>query len=105
MPPWLIDPPRTDDTLASGISKHEEPEALLALSKCLIEDYGDYTHVYTDASKTADGKVGIGCYIEASCENAEVKDAKRVTDNVSVYAGEIAAIWLALHAVGKNGKR
>jgi len=65
VPSWLIDPPRTDDTLASGISKHEEPEALLALSKCLIEDYGDCTHVYTDSSKTADGKVGIGCYIEA----------------------------------------
>jgi len=62
----LIDPPKTDDKRASGISKHEEPAALLALSKCLMEDYGDCTHVYRDALKTADGKVGIGYYIEAS---------------------------------------
>lgn len=101
VPPWLMDPPRVDDSLTNKGNKHEQPEALLALSRCLIDHYSDCTRVYTDASKTTDGKVGVGCYIEASAHNGEEKTSQRVTDNVSVYAGEMAAIRLAIQSVAK----
>ena len=62
--PWLITPPLTDEQLATTVSKHESPEALLALAKDLIQSHIDHNHIYTDASKTAE--VGIGCYVEAN---------------------------------------
>ena len=71
------------------ISKHEQPKAMLALSNCLIERCRDNARVYTDASKTVDGKVGIGCFFEACQDNPERKLACRVTDSVTVYAGVI----------------
>ena len=46
VPPWLVDPPRTNDKLTNEISRHEGPEALLALSNCLIDSYSDHTRVY-----------------------------------------------------------
>jgi len=81
--------PRTDDTLSKEVSKYQAPEALLALSKATIEQY-------TDASKTTDGKVGMGCYIEAGETHTVVRLAQRITDRVTVYAGEMAAVQLAL---------
>ena len=95
LPPWLVVPPRTNDELTNEISKHEQPEALLAISHCLIYSYSDHACVYTDASKTADGKVGIGCFFEACQDNPERKFACRVMDRITVYAREMAAIWLA----------
>ena len=96
LPPWLVVPPRTNDELTNEISKHEQPEALLAISNCLIDSYSDHARVYTDASKTTDGKVGIGCFFEACQDNPERKFACRVTDRITVYAGEMAAIRLAI---------
>jgi len=98
LPPWLLDPPRIDDKLTNEISKHEQPEALLAISNCIIDSYREHARVYTDASKTVDGKVGIGCFFEACQDNPERKLACRVTDNATVYAGEMAAIRLAIYA-------
>ena len=67
IPPWIITPPLTDDSLSSEVSKHESPEALLVLSNDLTENHKDHIRIglYTDASKIADNRVGIGCYIEA----------------------------------------
>ena len=95
-PPWLTQAPRTDDTLSKEVSKYQAPEALLALSKATIEQYTGHTRIYTDASKTIDGKVGVGCYIEAGETHTEVRLAQRITDRVTVYAGEMAAVQLAL---------
>ena len=70
---WLIVPPRINDKLANEISKHEQPEALLAISNCFIDSYRDHARVYTDASQTVDGKVGIGCFFVACQDNPERK--------------------------------
>ena len=66
------------------------------MSKATIEQYTGHTRIYTDASKTIDGKVGVGCYIEAGETHTEVRLAQRITDRVTVYAGEMAAVQLAL---------
>jgi len=94
--PWLITPPVTDDQLATTVSKRESPEVLLALAKDFIQSYDSHTHIYTDASKTADGKVGIGCYVEANKTDRNLELTQRVTDSASVFAGELAAIRLAM---------
>jgi len=99
MPPWLQTPLVTDDILSNEVSKHESPITLLALSNNLIEHYQNHVCIYTDVSKTADGKVGIGCYIEPNDRNEEHKIAQRITDNTSVFAGEMTAIELALQTV------
>jgi len=53
----------------------------------------------TDASKTADGKVGIGCYMQSSKSSKEMKLSYRMTDNVSIYAGELSAIKVAVTSI------
>ena len=40
-------PPKIDDQSASEVSKHDAPEALLALSKAVVEDHRETLHVYT----------------------------------------------------------
>ena len=84
IPPWLIQPPNTDDSLSRSCTKQESSDIQLALSKALIEKYNDHLCIYTDASKTADGKVGIGCYIQSSQSSTEMKLSYRITDNVSI---------------------
>jgi len=77
------------------------PHALLALSNDLIDTYSNYVPVYTDASKTDDGKVGVGCYFEPTRDSTELKLVHRITDHVSIYAGEMAAIRLAIQTAGQ----
>jgi len=62
--PWLVVPLKTVDQLSNCINKHEQPHALLALSNDLIDTYTNSVRLYTDASKTDDNKVGVGCYPE-----------------------------------------
>jgi len=92
-PPWLIVPPRTDDQLAGKISKHEAPEILLALSKDVIQSYCDHVHIYTDASKTTKSALAA-MYKEAT--RIQKSSSRRVTDQASVFAGEMAAVHTAL---------
>jgi len=98
IPPWLIQPFVTDDELARKYSKNSEPQLLLALAQEKIQSYQDCIQVYTDASKTTNGKVGIGCYIKNDIKRVS-ETAIRVTNNVSVYTGEMAAVHHALSEV------
>ena len=98
MPPWTVKLPAVDTELTNEYSKHENSFALAAVAKAKIQSYGGRVHVYTDASKTTQGRVGIGCYIQ-STTGGHVEISARVTDNVSVYAGELAAIQTALMAI------
>jgi len=97
IPPWLIQPPKTDDSLWRSGTKQKSSDVQLALSKALIEKYYDdrYLCIYTDASKK-NGKIGIGCYMHSSQPSTEMKLSHRITDNVSTYQAELAAIKLAV---------
>ena len=71
IPPWRIQPFVTDDELARNYSKHSEPQLLLASAQEKIQSYQDCIQVYTDASKTTDGKVGIGCYVKIDTNKSQ----------------------------------
>ena len=55
--------------------------------------------IYTDASKTTSGRVGIGCYIQSTLTTPEYVFEARLTDGVSVYTGEMTAVKLAVEKV------
>jgi hypothetical protein len=99
IPPWTIQRPTVDIQLTAEVSKQEQPSALASLARGRIATYGECVQIYTDASKTSDGRVGVGCYMVASAHCGEMSQSVRVTDNVSVYAGEMAAIRVAYEYV------
>ncbi|MGE5863307.1 MAG: ribonuclease H family protein [Nitrososphaerales archaeon] len=62
------------------------------MANALIENYNDNIIYYTDASKTQSKRVGIGCY----CPQFKVEISHRLTDNISICAGEMYAIKTAI---------
>jgi ribonuclease HI len=97
-PPWKVRLPDIDTSLTKEVSKHDAPDILAALARALIASFGDRTQIFTDASRSTDGKVGIGLMVRAPIGGgwSDIEHSARLTDNVSVYAGELSAIKLAL---------
>jgi len=92
-PPWKWGPSPVDLSLTATISKKQHsPEILKTLALSLIESYRDKTEIYTDGSKSDDGKVGSAYYVPS----INLKANLRITDNTSVYASELKAILMAL---------
>jgi ribonuclease HI len=74
---------------------------LAPLAREKIAGYSDSVHIHTDAPKNSAGRVGIGCYVkETPCVGA-IEFHARVTDSVSVFAGELAAIRVAFECAGR----
>jgi ribonuclease HI len=98
--PWNNKPVTTDDSLTQEIKKSECPTALLTLAKQEIQILTELNHtiIYTDASKTTQGKTGIGIYI-----NETTKWQYRLSNDISIFAAEMTAIKTALELV-KNIK-
>ena len=66
---------------------------------CLISNLNKIVHIYTDASKTKSGRVGIGCFIQSTQTTPEYAFEARLTDGVSVYTGEMTAVKLAVEKI------
>lgn len=99
-PPWIVDAPKTDITLSLEVSKQESPDILLALARGKIDQqYGDWIHIYTDASKTTSGQVGIGCYIQPTTTSSGTEESARLSDGVTIQTGEMTAIKRALELI------
>ena len=82
------------------VSKSEAPNILAALSLDKIDQmYSQYVLIYTDASKDSPGRVGIGCYIRLFASSPDIEMEARLTDDVAVQNGEMAAIKMALENV------
>jgi exonuclease III/ribonuclease HI len=103
IPPWTVKLPTVDTELTGTYNKRENPIALAAAAKEKIQSYKGRIHVYTDASKTTEGRVGIGCYLQVTTSES-IKISARVTDRVSVYAGELAAIQTAMESIKQLAK-
>jgi exonuclease III/ribonuclease HI len=97
VPPWKVKLPGIDTDLVREVSKHNSPAMLLAIAKAKIAEFDDYVHIYTDASRTPGGEVGIGCVIRIN--GFEHRLSQRLTDGVSVYTGELSAITLAFSQI------
>ena len=61
--------------------------------------YSQYVQIYTHASKVSSGRVGIGCYIRSFVSSPDIEMEARLTDDVAVQTGEMAAIKMALENV------
>ena len=61
-----------------------------------IERYNGSVQLNTDASQTAEGRVGIGCHIHSDEHDIDYEHCARITDGVMVYSGEMTALRLAL---------
>ena len=77
--PWLFSSPRVIIETKENVGQY--------LSMCY-----NTTKIYTDASKDCEGKTGIGVYIPES----DIYIKKRATDQLSIFAAEMAAIIIAL---------
>lgn len=102
LPPWRKKSIVTDIDLSLEISKHSAPDILYHLALEKIANYNEYFKIYTDASRTSDGKIGIGFYMV----EGDRQVAKRISNNCSIYAGELTAIIESLKfyiETNKNG--
>ena len=91
-PPWHLKAPKIDKSLTLEVSKKDAPEILKSIAMERIENYKDAINIYTDASKTIDGKTAAAFYVPAF----KIEHAERLTDNITIFAAELTAIKLAL---------
>ena len=91
-PPWHLPAPTVDKSLTDEVSKKDAPEILKALAMERIENYKSTVNIYTDASKTADGKTAAAFYVQ----DLQIKRYSRLTNNITIFAAELTAIKLAL---------
>jgi hypothetical protein len=103
-PPWKLKPANIDDSLHAELNNKEAPIPLLALAKLKIHNYKDSTAIYTDASKTSDGRVGVGVYVDDPDHNLTDSLSLRISENTSVFTGEMTAIKIALQFIGSVNK-
>jgi len=91
-PPWSRDQVCVDIALARVLRKSDPEIECKALTLDMISRYADYLHVYTDGSKDEGGRVACSVCVP----EREVNIKLRLSDNLSVYTAELAAIRKAV---------
>ena len=83
--------PVTDVKLAHEINKKNSASTLKEMTDSHVEKYSSSIPIYTDASKTEEGRVAAAFYVE----NIDYGLSKRLKDHSSIYSAELAVIeWL-----------
>lgn len=95
-PPWHLKTGKVDKSLTLEVSKKDAPEILKALAMERIEIYKNTVSIYTDASKTIDGKAAAAFYVPS----LKIESFSRLTDKITIFAAELTAIKLALQWAG-----
>ena len=90
--PWLCTPANVNLSLGEKIKKTDNPEFIKIHARELMQEYNTMTHIYTDGSKMADGKIGSAFCVPS----LGVDKAIRISDNLTVYTAELIAIKQAL---------
>jgi len=93
-PPWhhLVNN-IIDDSLTKQISKtNDSPEIMHAYALETIHLYTNTLHIYTDGSKTDEGRVGSAFCIPT----LDIEEGCRITDHSTVYTAELTALKMAL---------
>jgi len=91
-PPWHSSHANIDMSLTGKVSKTDNPLLLKSISLDLINNYDNYEHIYTDGSRTEDGKVSSAFCVPSR----QVCESYRITDGSSIFAAELIAIQKAL---------
>ena len=94
-PPWTFEPFSVDTSLTRVLRKSDPELKCQALAREAISRYDGLLHVYTDGSKDEAGRVA--CSVCIPERNVRVK--LRLSDNLSVYTAELAAIYKSLEIV------
>ena len=93
-PPWRRKELCVDISVSKEGNKKQNPEIIAAVAKEKIDRSGNNLdlHLYTDASKTPDGRTSaVFCIPEF-----DFKCGVRLTDNITIFTAELTAIKLAL---------
>ena len=90
--PWLRAPTYIDTSLSKVINKQDPPDQIKACALELMERYEGQLAIYTDGSKSVDGRVSSAFTVP----ELKVKVNTRITDDLTVYTSELVAIKLAL---------
>jgi len=98
-PIWICSQPEIDLTLLK-IRQREGSNEMEAVktNEYLRSRYGDHIRIYTDASKRGE-RIGVAVY----APKLQVRRKARISDQLSVYTGELMAIVLAVQLI-KEGE-
>uniref|UniRef100_A0A8C2HUK7 Uncharacterized protein n=1 Tax=Cyprinus carpio TaxID=7962 RepID=A0A8C2HUK7_CYPCA len=88
--PWLLSDATVDFTLLE--KKNRDKEWSSCNVQKYINDYHSYVQIYTDASKNIDNRIGVAFIVP----EFQLAIRKRISDELSVYTGEMIAILLAI---------
>jgi len=91
-PPWRSKYCKVDLTVSTGGSKQASPHLLKSLAQQRIEQHESSLCIYTDASKTENGRTAAA-FIVPACN---ASGSARLSDNLSIFTAELTAIKLAL---------
>ena len=90
--PWRCTPAVVNLSLSEKIKKSDNPEFIRLHAQELMKEYSAATPIYTDGSKTTDGKVGSAFCVPS----LGVEQSIRISDDLTVYTAELIAIKYAL---------
>jgi len=94
-PIWIFSQPEIDLTLLKIRQREGSNEMeVVNTNEYLRSRYGDHIRIYTDASKKG-GRIGVAVY----APKLQVRRKARISDELSVYTGELMAILLAVQLI------
>ena len=101
-PPWRRKELCVDISVSKEGNKKQNPEIIAAVANEKIDSSGNnldlHIIIYTDASKTLDGKTSAAFCIP----EFDFKCCVRLTNNITIFTAELAAIKLALLWILEN---
>ena len=100
-PPWRRKQCHVDISIAKAGRKDENPNLLCTLAKEKIDTYKQCLHIFTDASKTSTGQTAASYCIP----QLKVEHSCRLSDGITIFAGELAALHMALLWIKDNYER
>ena len=104
-PPWRRKKCKVDlsVSVSTAGSKEQNPTLLcaLAMSSYILQFYGRYLHVFTDASKLDSGQTAAAYCIP----ELDIEYSCCLPDDVTIFTGELAASKLSLLWIKQHYKR
>ncbi|XP_061909335.1 uncharacterized protein LOC133653724 isoform X1 [Entelurus aequoreus] len=96
IPPWMYENPNVNMQLLKNRNLNSYP-----IEQWIEETFLDNIMVYTDASKTINNKVGAAAVIP----QGNIVLNKIICDKLSVFTGELVAIYMAINWIEENKAR
>src|SRR5215469_14499613 len=92
IPPWKHSDIKIDVELTKKITKADHLPLIMAFAAEKIEEFKEHLAIYTDGSKSSEGRVASAFYIP----ELNIQNSARISNNLSVFTSELVALKLAL---------